>query len=77
MNHEQPSLKKHDADRLYAQFVKPLEQTHQGHFATVSPAGETILAPTLLEAIQKADERFGDTPTVTFKVGAKVVGKIR
>jgi hypothetical protein len=69
--------RKHDADRLYKQFVKPLEKDHKGKYVTVSLSGDTIISPTLLEAIQRADDTFGRTPTVTFKVGEKVVGKIR
>jgi hypothetical protein len=68
MKQEQANLRKQDADRLYTQFVKPLEQAHQGKYATVNLSGETLLTPTLLDAILKAD---------TFKIGAKVVGKIR
>ena len=66
-----------DADRLYERYVRPLEPEHRGKYATVTLAGETVVAQTLLEAIQEADDRFGQNPTVTFKIGAKVVGKIR
>jgi hypothetical protein len=69
--------RKQDADRLYRQYVKPLEREHKGEYVTVSLQGQTIFAPTLLEALQKADEIFGPRHTVTFKVGARVVGKIR
>lgn len=69
--------KKQDSDRLYDLYVKPLEKEHKGKYATVDFSGETILASTLLEAIQKADDKFGSKQTITFKVGAKVVGKIR
>src|SRR5687767_5965670 len=67
---------KRDSDRLYEHYVRPLEQQHKGKYATVNLAGETLVAPTLLEAIQLADERFGQSQTITFKIGAKVVGKI-
>jgi hypothetical protein len=74
---EQRAPGKRDADRLYERYVRPLEEQHKGKYATVNLAGETIVAPTLLEAIQLADERFGQSQTITFKIGAKVVGKIR
>ena len=66
-----------DADRLYVRFVKPLEDEHHGKYATLTISGETVIADTLLEAMQQADDRFGDDLTVTFKVGSRVVGKIR
>jgi len=66
-----------DSDRLYERYVRPLEREHWGKFATVTLAGDVIVAVTLLEAIQEADDRFGQDPTVTFKIGAKVVGKMR
>jgi hypothetical protein len=66
-----------ESDRLYERYVKPLEPEHWGKYATVTLAGETIIAPTLLEAIQEADNRFGQDRTITLKIGAGVVGKIR
>jgi hypothetical protein len=69
--------RKQDADRLYELYVKPLEKEHKGKYATVDLSGDMLISPTLLEAIQKADEHFGQRQTITFKVGAKVVGKIR
>lgn len=66
-----------DADRLYERYVRPLESEHRGKYATVTLAGETIVSQTLLAAFQQADSRFGQDATVTFKIGTKVVGKIR
>lgn len=74
---DEPAPTSADADRLYERYVKPLEPEHWGKYATVTLAGEAIVAESLLEAIQEADDRFGKAPTVTFKIGAKVVGKIR
>jgi hypothetical protein len=68
---------KDDADKLYERYVKPLEQEHPGKYVTVKLSGDTIISPTLLEALQQADARFGPRRSVTFKVGAKVVGNIR
>jgi hypothetical protein len=76
MSTEQTPRKK-DADRLYEQFVKPLEQEHKGKYVTVNLSGETIITSTLLEALQKADDVFGPKQTITFQVGRRVVGKIR
>jgi hypothetical protein len=72
----QEQLRKQDADKLYAKYVKPLERDHRGQYVTVNRFGATLLAPTLLEAIEKADTIFGPRQTVTFKIGSKVVGKI-
>jgi hypothetical protein len=76
MIHER-APRKQDSDRLYERYVKPLENEHRGEYATVNLSGQTLIAPTLLEAIQQADDRFGQDQTITFKIGAKVVGKIR
>jgi hypothetical protein len=70
-----PSLQ--DSNRLYERYVRPLEPEHRGRYATVTLTGDVIVAQTLLEALQEAEDRFGQEPTVTFKIGAKVVGKIR
>jgi hypothetical protein len=67
---------KKDADRLYQQYVKPLEKDHRGQYAAVSLQGQTILAATLLEVMQRAEDEFGTRQTVVFKVGAKAVGKL-
>lgn len=69
--------RKQDSDRLYNLYVKPLEKEHKGKYATVDFSGDIIITPSLLEAIQKADDKFGSKQTITFKVGDKVVGKIR
>lgn len=74
---DEPTPRSADADRLYERHVRPLEPEHWGKYATVTLAGETIIAESLLEAIQEADNRFGQDPTVTFNIGAKLVGKIR
>jgi hypothetical protein len=74
---QEQAPRKQDSDRLYERYVKPLEKEHKGQFVTVDLSGQTLIAPTLLEALQKADDKFGSRQTVTFKIGAKVVGKIR
>lgn len=67
---------KQDADRLYQQYVKPLEQEHGGEYVAVSLLGQVIFARTLVEAMQRADDAFGTDQAVVFKVGAKAVGKL-
>lgn len=64
-----------DMDRLYEQFGRPLEADHWGEFLVVSADGRTLLAPTLIEAVDQAVERFGPGNT-TFRVGEQVVGSI-
>ena len=66
-----------DADRLYDRFVKPLEQEHRGEFAAVSFQGQTILAPTFLEALQQASEKLAPGNSVVFNVGGKAIGTVR
>lgn len=80
MNKQTPQ--KQDSDRLYNLYIKPLEKEHQGKYATVDFSGRTSIAPTLVEAIQKADKSFGSKQTITYKIGTnkigtKVVGRIR
>jgi hypothetical protein len=70
------SSEEQEADRLYEQYVKPLEQEHWGEFAVVSPEGKVVLAPSLLDAVQKGTSMFGPGNFV-FKVGPKAVGKWR
>ena len=67
---------KRDADRLYQQYVKPLEKDHEGQYAAVSLHGRTVIAPTLLEAVQQGTDAFGRGKNVVFKIGDKVVGKL-
>ncbi len=62
------------SDQLYEKYAKPLEQNHRGEFIAVSPDGNTVLAPTLLEVIKQAEARLGDGNFV-FKVGDVAVGK--
>ncbi|MCI0545385.1 MAG: hypothetical protein L0Z49_13245 [Actinobacteria bacterium] len=67
---------KHDADELYRKYVRPLEKDHRGHYAGVSLQGQTIIAPTLLEAVRRATDAFGRGNNVVFKIGDKVVGQL-
>ena len=65
-----------ESDRLYEQYGKPLEATRWGQFIVVSLSGETIVADSLLEAVQRAIDAFGPGGTV-FKIGDKAVGRMR
>ena len=58
-------------DQLYAQYVKPLEKEHLGEYATVAPDGQLVIAPTAVEALEKAEHalppggfliKIGDEP---------------
>lgn len=62
------------ADRLYEQYGKPLEREHRGEYLAVSRDGQTLLAPSLLDAVERAADTFGPDNFV-FKVGEKAVGK--
>jgi hypothetical protein len=52
MQTSRPELE--DAKELYSQYVAPLEPDHKGEFAAVSKDGKVVLAPTLLDAIDRA-----------------------
>ena len=65
------------SDRLYEQFVKPLEDSHRGQYASVSLQGEIVLAPTLIDALQRGAKAFGKDNSIVFHVGNKVVGRLR
>ena len=71
--HELP--KKQEIDKIYEQYVKPLESQHQGEYIAVSPQGQVVLAPSFVEALQQGSQQFGKGNFI-FKVGEKVVGKL-
>lgn len=56
------------SEDLYRRYVKPLEQDHRGQYVAVSPDGALVLAPTLFELMDKAEQ---DLPpgNFLFKVG--------
>lgn len=64
------------ADALYERYGRPLEARHRGEYIAISPAGETVLAPTVLEVAEKALQAFGPGSFV-FKVGEKAVWRWR
>jgi hypothetical protein len=67
---------KAEADALYERHVKPLEAGHSGEYAAVSTEGRMVLGPTLLDVVRTARAALGPG-NVTFKIGEKVVTKLR
>lgn len=64
------------ADSLYKQYGKPLEQEHWGEYVAIFPDGRTLVGPDLLVVSDQALDEFGKGSFV-FKVGVKAVGKWR
>ena len=64
-----------DPDRVYETYVKPLEQSHRDEYVLVTPAGQTVLAPTLLAAVREA-AKAPDRRNLVFRIGQKAVGTI-
>ena len=62
-----------EANRLYERYGKPLEAEHWGEYVAISPQGEVVLAPTLVDAMQRATETLGRGNSI-FKVGERGVG---
>ena len=50
--------RKQEAERLYEKYGKPLEAEHQGQYLAISPEGQTLLGPTLLEVLKQARRRL-------------------
>jgi len=71
-----PQPHKDQADALYARYGKPLEAAHRGKYVAISSSGETLLAPTVLEAVEKAVAAFGPG-SFLFKIGDKAVWRWR
>jgi len=64
-----------DPERVYQRYVKPLEQDHKDEFVLVTPTGQTVFAPTLLDAVKQAS-KVPDKNNFIFKVGQRSVGTI-
>ena len=64
------------ADSLYKQYGKPLEQEHWGEYVAIFLDGRTLLGPDVLVVSEEALAQFGKGSFV-FKVGVKAVGKWR
>lgn len=66
--------RKKRAEQLYKKYGKPLEGKYKGRYVAISSDGKTVLAQTLVDAIQQGKEKLGQGNFV-FKVGEQVVGK--
>lgn len=71
------ALGEHEADRLYDQYVKPLESIHRGDYVGVSVDGKTVIGSTLIDVVRRTATAFGKGNGVVFRVGDKVVGRAR
>lgn len=74
---KQNQNRKKFADKLYQEFVKPLETKDSGKYIAVSISGKTILGPTVLDVLTRATSNFGPGNSYVFQVGRKIVGKWR
>ncbi len=64
------------SDQLYALYVKPLEQEHTGAYVAVAPDGRLVLAATLPDVLEKAEQVL-PPGNFLFKVGDIAVDKWR
>lgn len=70
---KQPNQQLHQqADALYEQYGKPLEQTHSGQFVVIALDGRIVVAPTLVAAAQQAAIALG-RGNFAFKIGERSV----
>ncbi len=72
---DERALRNEAMDRVYRQYVKPLEKSHWGEYVLVMPDGRTILAQTLEEIAQQAHQAPSEDNCL-FKVGEKVIGRL-
>ena len=64
------------ADRLYEQYARSFEDTHPGEYIAITETGKTVLGPTPLAVLQRANELYGPGVFV-FKLGERVIGRWR
>jgi hypothetical protein len=64
------------AEKLYEQYRRPLEQKHRGEYVAIFPDGRFVLGESRLEVLDQALARFGPG-SFLFKIGEKVVGRWR
>jgi hypothetical protein len=64
------------ARAVYDRHVKPIEHEHVGEYALVTPDGQTIFAPTLVDIMVRAHEQ-PNAENAIYKVGDIVLGKLR
>jgi hypothetical protein len=63
------------ANRMYDQHVKPVEAAHLGEYALVTPDGEVVFAPTLLELAEIA-QRMANNENFLYKVGDRAIATL-
>jgi pyruvate/2-oxoacid:ferredoxin oxidoreductase alpha subunit len=57
-----------EAEALYVRYVKPLEKDRYGEYIAVSRDGKVVLAPSLLDVMEKAEQEL-EPGNFLFKVG--------
>jgi hypothetical protein len=62
-----------EADRLYDRYGTPLEAAHRGEYVAIGRDGRTLLAPSLLDVVERAAQELGPESFV-FKLGDRTVG---
>ncbi|HZS01153.1 MAG TPA: hypothetical protein VFE37_20715 [Chloroflexota bacterium] len=65
-----------EMDAVYDRYARPLEADHWGEYVAVSPGGEVLVGPELLDVAQRAREAFG-AGNYLFRVGPRTVGRWR
>jgi len=65
------------AERLYEQYGKLLEQEHWGEYIAISPDGRFILGKNHLEGSDQALSQFGRGSFLFGKVGERALGRWR
>jgi hypothetical protein len=65
-----------EMDAVYDRYAKPLERDHLGEYIAVSPRGQVIVGPDLLDVAQQARDRFG-AGNYLFRLGTRTVGRWR
>jgi hypothetical protein len=63
-------------DAVYDRYAKPLEAEHLGDYVAVSPRGEVLVGPDLLDVAQRARAAFG-AGNFLFWLGTRTVGRWR
>jgi hypothetical protein len=63
-------------DLLYEKYGKPLEPDHWGEFVAISREGGTVYGPDIHKVSSEATKVLGRGHFL-FKIGEKVLGKIR
>jgi hypothetical protein len=71
---QNPSI--HKANKVYNQYVKPLEEKHKDKYVLVTSEGKTIFAATWGKLMEQAS-RIPSPDNFVFKVGDRVLGKLR